>query len=119
VIRAFSNGRLEPPPQNAELVFGYKHSTPHPEGEWWWAVADRENNFETGQFALQETQSWLRIIRRYAPTAKLMLNGRSHRNGFGPELSTAELALLGNGIKLRFDHYFAYPKSTGDLGPLF
>lgn len=117
-VLAVPHGQLDTPPAGYDRVIGYRHPTPHPEGEWWWAAV-HEVKPEPSAFALADREASVEVVEFWAPTAKLLMAGRAHHLALGPELINAEQRLRTMGVELRFHPSFRWPNASPDISYLF
>lgn len=117
-IVAVPHGILGTPPAGYQLVMGYRHETPHPEGEWWWAAA-HDAEPEPWAVALRDREVWLQVVEFGAPLAKMLIAGRAHHLALGPELISAEQRLRALGVELQFHPTSRWPDPAPDLSYLF
>ncbi|MBY3447428.1 hypothetical protein [Rhizobium laguerreae] len=86
--------------------------------KWWWACTpehdDADDALKAGdsnrKIRLSHPQMWDRCVDFFAPTAKLIMNGRRIRTMLGPELHFAEQMLsVRHGITVEIFPSFEYP----------
>jgi hypothetical protein len=127
-----SNGRIGDPPKGYDRLMGYhepdRDVDHYPYLKWWWACSpDRSNTEvfgkraqESNQIQFEHPKSWYSCIDFYAPTAKLLMNGRRIRTMLGPELMFAEKRLETQfGVKTEIFPSFEYPDETIDPGVIY
>lgn len=123
-IFAFPSGRTHELGEGDRGILGYSHAWPSGERyQWWWATSPvrERGNLQESLFSLEAHDHWLILVEQFAPLAKLMMNGYSHRIMLGPELVYAHAKLTNAGYKVVFDPLFSIPpevrdKPFGDAG---
>ncbi len=113
-IAAAPHGKDYPLPAGYERLSGFSTPGERPDSGWWWAAARRFDQSGTG-LGLTDFNAWAAIAADYAPTAKLLLQGRRHRIMLGPELMSAEQRIRATGTDLQFNPAFAVPGESNDL----
>jgi hypothetical protein len=113
-----SGGVVGDPPDGYDKLMGYVHDEGdierRPYRKWWWACVPnselRQQMDAERVFRFANPKSWYSVMDFYAPTAKLLMNGRRIRTLIGPELLFAEQRLQGNmNIKTELFPTFAFP----------
>ena len=117
IVIASSVGELgDPPSQHTKLM---AYDTTHevederPWRKWWWAAASNYVHSQASEKLLKipRQTNVYSIIDSYAPTSKLILNGRRIRTLVGPELLFAEQrAITATGVKFGYYPGFEFPE---------
>jgi hypothetical protein len=99
-------------PEGWERVLGFRFLLSDMPGrfEGWWAVTPVGERVEP--IALTERKHWLTLTSEYAPIAKLLMNGFSHRTILGPELVFGIKRLEALDIKVVIDPMFLFPPDS-------
>ncbi len=106
-VMVSSAGKLPfEPPQGWSRLLGYQDESI--EALWSWALTPKRWPLEPG-IALEKRQAWIAITELYAPIAKLMMHGRTHRTVLGPELLQAEQRMRAMGWEITIEPTFATP----------
>jgi hypothetical protein len=75
----------------------------------WAALRTERADDRTNAFALTKHDAWTKMLRRHAPRAMLMLNGRNHRRMVPPELEQPLRELESDNVRVRFHPRFEWP----------
>lgn len=112
------------PPDGHVSLFGgtaqaEREREPFASWTWGWAPERWPPEGTEDPLAFRSGDSWRRVVRVYAPAAKLLLNGFRHRTMLGPELEQA-LEYMRSVYDVEVHPRFGYsPAETGDLDQLF
>lgn len=117
-----SRGRMGDPPEGYDRLMGYQEpdrdADKEPFLKWWWACAQKTEIPEgTAQdfIRLEHPESWYSCVDFYAPTAKLIMNGRRIRTMLDPEIMFAEQRLKDQfGITTEIFPSFEFPEELID-----
>ncbi|WHU01732.1 hypothetical protein [Sphingomonas sp. NIBR02145] len=120
-VMAASGGDLGDPPPGYHLIMGYDHEKGTAGGQdlpyrkWWWACAPTHQaaGAAPDRLGFANPSVWYSVMDFYAPTAKLLMNGRRLRTLIGPELLFAQQRLT-NDFQIEIEIYpsFAFPDET-------
>ena len=128
-----SGGVLGDPPEGYSRLMGYREPERDVEKapylKWWWACCPDidDPNFlgdtigaRDDRIRFQHPKSWYSWMDFYAPTAKLLMNGRRIRTMLGPELLFAEKRIETQfGVKTEVYPSFEFPDETIDPEVLY
>jgi hypothetical protein len=128
-----SNGRLGDPPEGYNRLMGYhepdRDVEKAPYLKWWWACSPDKSGKNIVEDAsgppkeiigFEHRKSWYSCIDFYAPTAKLLMNGRRIRTMLGPELMFAQKRIETQfGVSPEIYPSFEFPDETIDPNVLY
>jgi hypothetical protein len=128
-----SRGQLGDPPEGYKILMGYREPDrdveKDPHLKWWWACCPEKSSKQIfgdraderdERICFEHPKSWYSCIDFYAPTTKLLMNGRRIRTMLGPELMIAEKRIETKyGVKLEIYPSFEFPDETIDPGVLY
>lgn len=109
-----SRGEFGDPPDHHTRLMAYDTTDEldAPWRKWWWAASInyRSESVAGGCLAISREKNIHKLIDSYAPTAKLLLNGRKVRTLIGPEVLFAEQrAVTHLGVKFGYYPGFGFP----------